>query len=314
MAMLYWEKIKNCFEDIFMGYVFLAISLICGATKGYCGKKTSGRTEQAFDAVCANLLRMFLCIAIGFFSVLLSEGFPAFRVSGRTFAICFLSGLATSVMVVSWLLAVKKGAYMMLDVFRMLGFTVPIAGSVICFSETVSRMQFLGMALLVAATLVMCSYNNSIKSKLTLGGFALLFLTGFSNGAIDFSQKLFTVYAKGVPTSVFNFYTYLCSFLILLVCLPFFGMRKGDSDKSVYKALKPIFGYIGAMSVCLFLHSFTKTIAAHYLPSAALYPLANGCALMLSTIMSAVFFKEKLTAKCLFGVLLAFGGILAVNL
>lgn len=118
-----------------MGYVFLAISLLCGATKGYCGKRTSGHTERITDAVYANLLRMLLCIVIGFFVVLFSGKQPALGVDAKTLAICLFSGLSTSVMAVSWLLAVKKGAYMLVDVFGMLGFTVPIVGSVVCFGE-----------------------------------------------------------------------------------------------------------------------------------------------------------------------------------
>ena len=297
-----------------MGYLFLAISLLCGATKGYCGKKTSGHTERTSDAIYANLLRMLLCIVIGFFVVLFSGNIPALNVNAKVLAICFLSGFSTSLMAVSWLLSVKKGAYMLVDVFGMLGFTVPIVGSVLCFSENVKPTQVFAMVLLVGATLVLCSYNNSIKTKLSLSVFFMLLLLCLSNGGIDFSQKLFTVYADNVPTSVFNFYTYIFAFVILLICLPFFKPKNEKSDRSAYEVLKPIFGYISVMALCLFLHSFTKTLAAHYLPSAVLYPLANGCALMLSTVMSALFFKEKLTAKCLIGVGLAFLGILAVNL
>ena len=301
-------------EEIIMGYVFLAISLLCGATKGYCGKRTSGHTERITDAVYANLLRMLLCIVIGFFVVLFSGKQPALGVDAKTLAICLFSGLSTSVMAVSWLLAVKKGAYMLVDVFGMLGFTVPIVGSVVCFGEHVKPTQIFAMVLLIGATLVLCSYNNSIKAKLTLPAFFTLLLLCLSNGGIDFSQKLFTVYAPNVPTAVFNFYTYIFAFVFLIICLPFFKTPREAGGASAIHVLQPIFGYIGVMAICLFLHSFTKTLAAHYLPSAVLYPLANGCALMLSTGMAVLFFGEKLTVKCLCGVGLAFLGILAVNL
>ena len=36
-----------------MGYLFLMIALLAGATKGYCGKKTSGYTDNFGDAVLA---------------------------------------------------------------------------------------------------------------------------------------------------------------------------------------------------------------------------------------------------------------------
>ncbi len=49
-----------------MGYFYLAISVLCGNIKGFCGKKTSGLTEEMSDAVRFNLVRMMFCIIIGF--------------------------------------------------------------------------------------------------------------------------------------------------------------------------------------------------------------------------------------------------------
>ena len=68
------------------------------------------------------------------------------------------------------------------------------------------------------------------------------------------------------------------------------------------------------MAVCLFLNSYFKTLAAARLDSAVLYPLNQGLALMLSMIMAAVFFKEKITPRCVIGLCLAFGGLLIINL
>ena len=47
-----------------MGYLFLAISLLAGITKGYCGKKTSGYVNGYSGAMLANFVRMFFCIVI----------------------------------------------------------------------------------------------------------------------------------------------------------------------------------------------------------------------------------------------------------
>ena len=68
------------------------------------------------------------------------------------------------------------------------------------------------------------------------------------------------------------------------------------------------------MSVCLFLNSYFKTMAAGILPSAILYPLSQGASLILSSFMSMLFFKEKLTAKCITGIALSFAGLLIINL
>ncbi len=68
------------------------------------------------------------------------------------------------------------------------------------------------------------------------------------------------------------------------------------------------------MALCLFANSFFKTLAAQHLSSVLLYPLLQGSALILSTIMSAVFFKEKLTAKCIVGIVIAFIGLIIINM
>jgi hypothetical protein len=56
-----------------IGYLFLGIALIAGATKGYCGKKISGKITSLSDSVLANTGRMLLCIIIGFLLVLVQD-------------------------------------------------------------------------------------------------------------------------------------------------------------------------------------------------------------------------------------------------
>ncbi|MBR6564521.1 MAG: hypothetical protein IKK71_03690 [Clostridia bacterium] len=74
------------------------------------------------------------------------------------------------------------------------------------------------------------------------------------------------------------------------------------------------FPYILVMAVCLFLNSYYKTLAAFCLPSVILYPLNQALALILSTVMSAVLFHEKITLKAVIGIFTAFVGLLLINM
>ena len=67
------------------------------------------------------------------------------------------------------------------------------------------------------------------------------------------------------------------------------------------------------MSICLFANSYFKTKAAGFLDSAQLYPLNQGMALMLSSAMSAVLFHERLTVKCILGLVISFAGLIIIN-
>ena len=67
------------------------------------------------------------------------------------------------------------------------------------------------------------------------------------------------------------------------------------------------------MAICLFLHSFFDTLAAQRLYAVQMFPLHNGGALILSMLMSTIIFKEKINAKCIIGVCMAFGALLIIN-
>lgn len=293
-----------------MGYLFLLIALAAGATKGYCGKKTSGYVSEYKDAMLVNSIRMIFCIFIGFAMICFGGGIQLLKINRTVLLISLLSGIANSAFVVLWLVSVKKGAYMMLDIFCMIGILIPIVGCAAFFGEAIRINDVIGFMVLLIAVFIMCSYNNSIKSKITISSFIILLLCGAANGLSDFSQKLFVNLSENIPVSVFNFYTYLFSAVILLVCYFIFaGRTKENTDLQI----KPILLYIIVMSACLFIYSYFKTLAAHYLPSAQLYPLSQSLALILSSIMSATLFHERLTIKCAVGIALSFVALLIIN-
>lgn len=295
-----------------MGYLFVTAALTAGAVKGYCGKRTSGFMNKTSDAVFINMIRMFFCIAIGFAVIAFQGNISLIAADAKTIAISFASGIMTAFFVISWLISVKQSAYMMLDVFLMLGVIVTIICSFFAFGEPIRINQWIGFAVLIIAVGLMCSYNNKIKAKLTPRSVFLLAVCGISNGLADFSQKAFVKLAAG-SSAVFNFYTYVFAGLFL-AAVYLAAKSKEESSEKPSGIFKSIFPYIAVMSLCLFANSFFKTLAASYLTSAELYPLNQGMGLILSSIMAAVFFKEKLTFKCILGMVLAFAALLLINL
>ena len=299
-----------------MGFVYILLALLCGITKGYCGKKTSGMIPDFHSAVRFNTVRMLLCIPIGLVFVLFQTGgISSLRTDRLTLTVSALGGLATAVFVVTWLLAVRTGAYMMVDVFPTMGVILPVFLCRVFFGESIRWNHIAGILVLTAAAYVLCTYNRAIgKPRLTPSSLAVLTVCGVSYGLSSFSQKWFR-YECGMDVSVYNFYVYLSAALLLLLCL-LSGSRKentgarSENDASVRRKL--LF-YVTLMSVCIFLHSVFSTFAAGYLPASQLYPLMQGGALILSMVMSAVCFGEKITPRCVLGIALAFGALILTN-
>ena len=191
-----------------MGYLFLSLSLLSGTIKGYCGKKISGKTNGYREAVLANTVRMILCTFIGLAVIVAGNNIHKIIPDITTLFISIMSGICTAVFVVTWLLAVKKGAYMLVEIFLMLSLLVPVISGIFIFGTPVKMNQWAGIAVLFVATLFMSSYNKSLKGSMSLSTLALLIVCGLSSGLVDLSQKLFAEFSSA-PASVFNFYTYI---------------------------------------------------------------------------------------------------------
>lgn len=297
-----------------VGYLFLTFALACGAIKGFCGKKTSGFMNEYRDALFANFIRMIVCVIIGFFVIALTGKIPFLKIDKTIMGITLLSGITTSAFVVSWLISVRRGAYMMIDVFLMIGVIVPLVLSSLIFNETIKKSQWIGLVILIIAVFIMCSYNNQIKEKMSIAAFLILLLCGIANGLTDFSQKLYVKTVENGNIAVFNFYTYLFSAALLLIFYVLTSLKnKGGEGVGTVELLKNVGLYVLVMSICLFAYSYFKTLAAQSLSASLLYPLSQGASLIISTFMSRILFKEKLTARCIIGIVLSFVGLIIIN-
>lgn len=300
-----------------MGYLFLSVSVLSGSIKGFVAKKVSDKTSGLKSAVFTNFIRMLFCIPIGLLFVLVDGGIGNLAVDKKVLAIAALSGVTTSVFIVSWLLAVQKSAYTAVDTFVAMGLLVPILLSFAFYKESISCSQIIGLALLLTAVVLMTLYSNQVKTKLTVFSFLLLLAVGFANGVTDFTQKIFTYNANGTPASVFNFYIYVFSAVVLLavfLCLrekPYTAENPDGNKAAAWDKRKTL--YIAVMAIFLFCNTYFKTLAADRLPAVQVYPLAQGAALVLSLLMAAFFFKEKIKPLCIVGLLILFVGLLLIN-
>ena len=271
-----------------------------------------------------NLIRIVMCIAIGCFVLGAGGEFSNLLISPSALLITVVSGVTTSVFVTTWLLSIRKGAYMLVDVFLMVGVMVTVFCSWVSFGEQVSVREGIGFVVLLIAGLLMCSYQRTLKGKLTLLAVLLLIACGVANGLTDFSQKWFVLTVEDGSVAVFQFYTYIFSALTLLLFYILSGVlekkpqcqdqSESDTDSRRQKLPIKLLVYVLVMAICLYLNSYFKTRAAALLPASQLYPLNQGCGLLISTAMAAVFFHEKPNAKGIIGVVLAFAALLLINL
>ena len=299
-----------------MGYLYLAGALASNFAKGVSAKLLSGLTSSHRKAYLFTFFRMSLCLLIAVAIIGAQGQFSAMAVAPAILLISLLSGAGQAAQSITWLLSARKDALLLVEVFVMLGVFVTVFLSWGLLGEAPTALQLGGLVLLLIASLVICSYNSRIKTKLTPSAFMLLFICGLASGVTDFTQKWFSVHANGVPLTVFNFYNFVaCTVIVGIFALA--TLKQVSHPVQSIKALRPtakwLALYIGVMAIGLYGYTYFKTAAAAHLSAVQLYPLFQGFTL-LNTCIIARLFKEKITLRAVIGLLIAFAGLLLINI
>ena len=157
-----------------IGYIFLFLTVLIGVSKGYCGKKTSEYVNGITDGLILQATRLVLCVFIGVIMLVFTNDIP--RLDGPIILISSLNGLANATFLLSWLFAVKSGAYLFVDICLTAGgILLPCMCGRLFFENKITFFQYIGIVILLIAVIVMNSYNSTITNKkITMGNILLL--------------------------------------------------------------------------------------------------------------------------------------------
>ncbi len=292
-----------------MGYISIFVALLAGTAKGFFGKRISKSVTTQKQSVLVNAVRMVICVLISLAVLAFGDMRNGILIDGAAWLFGALAGVTLSMFLVTWLLAVRRGAFMLISVTQMFGVVVTLVCAFFVFRDPIYPRQLFAVLLLVAAVLIMGSYSSSLKGKLDVGTILLLFLCGISSGLYDFSLKLFTHYSEA-SVSALNLISYAISALVLGTV---FFLPSQEARFNVKKLLRATVVPILIMSVCLFLNSYFKALANNYLMPTQVYPIYQAGGLIFSASMAAAFFGEKITPRCVAGMILAFVSILLLK-
>lgn len=293
-----------------MGYVLLFIAATASALKSYAGKRSSRYVQRMPEVMLTNALRMLLCLLIGCALALLT-GKNGLAVQRRTLYCALFNAAALASGVAVWIVTARGSAYLLINVFCMMGMLVSLLCSSLFLHDPIRAAQLPGVALLIGASVVMCGHRRGQGAPLTRRSLILLLANTLINGFQDFGQKLFADLNTGDSTAAFSFYCYLfaAAFLLggyLFVC------RGGERFQP--RVIHRVFPFTCMMAVTLFINSYARTQAGGLLSAAQLYPVYKGMDTILGVLMSAFLLREKPNARALTGVGMAFAALILIRL
>lgn len=290
-----------------MGYLFILLSVLANAVKGYCTKQVSNAIVKVRDAIHFNLIRNALCCVIAALFFFLEAESKLWIVTPAEFWICFISGGAMAALVVSWALAIKTDAYMLVTACASGSFIIPCILGLFLLNERFTLFKFVSFIAIIVALFFLLRYNFSIKGKLGKKQIFLLALVLVSQGLNQTMQKLYVHYITYKGASCYTLYSFIFATILLFFVTIFL---KSPKDPQQHPLIRGNLTYIVLMSLGLFGASYFQTLAAASVDAIILYPMVNALSLIAGSVMANLFFKERISRDSVFGVIFVLAALI----
>ncbi|MEG2452288.1 MAG: DMT family transporter, partial [Clostridium sp.] len=218
--------------------------------------------------------------------------------------VAFIAGLINGAVFLSALLLlqinIRKNGTVLASTFAKLGMILPVILAIILLGERPTITQIGGILLVIVAILVI----NMEKGEATVSFKIGLLLQMVVCGAADGMSKVFEQIGERQYDGLFVFYTFFFALLFSLVPL-FLSKQK----------LKPIDLGGGIMvGIPNYFATWLLLVALTKLPAYLVYPSYSVGTILVVSIISVFFLKDKMTRRQVYGCGLILAALVVLNL
>lgn len=288
-----------------MGSLYIGIILLFRVAQHICNKKTSNRLTAPTMLLKYCSFRNLLSAFFGIILILFSGN--GFKCDLTTFFISLFSGLMLTASTGLGLVVLKSGTVALSSMFGTAGMLIPCIAGIFLFNEPMSLGQCGGMLVFFVAAYLLISSSKKIYNGFSLKTFLLLLGVLFAEGFTMLSQQLFAYLRPNGDVSVFSFLSFGTSGIIMTAA-SFFTPKTKENNSNV-KLTSDVFILGTILSVAVFLINQFATLAAAIVQPVVLFTFINGGSTIIGSVVAAIFFKEKMTAKSIIGIIL---GVIAL--
>lgn len=288
-------------------------------------KMASNEVKNIPTVLVYGAYRNAISALLGLILVLISGG--GFRLGATGLLISLCSGVMLSVSGFCGIMCLKTGTVSLASIFSTAGILIPIIAGVF-FGTPVSAMQCAGLALFFVSAYLLIGDSKKATGKFTVATFFLLIGCLFAEGLTMLSQQAFTKYVPDGSVSAFSFITFCIAAVSNLVMFAFFrnkkipvpGEEKPENSgppaapvQSV-KFSKRLTVCGIALAVAVFVINQFATLATALVSPVILFTFINGGGTVISTVVAAIMYKEKLTPQKIAGVAVGIVSLVVVKM
>ncbi len=285
----------------------ILIVLLLRFVQGYFGKQQSIYYPQTVRGRIWVLAVSDLLSTAAAVVVWAMDGFEA-TLSVATVICAALSGLALVAATLFGVLAMQSGTMALSSVAGTAGMLVPCIVGIWLFNEPVHPIVWLLIAILLGSIYWLGRVSREVCPRISGGTVLLLIGSFFANGVTMVCQKYVAVYRPEDSVALFSMLTFAVPAVILGVgaFLPVYRERGEKPNQYLWISI-----FILAIAVTL-INQFA-TVAGKTANSAVLFAIIGGGATVITTLIGAMFYKEKITPRIAIGILLCIGALIGIK-
>ena len=265
-------------------YLLLAIASSAAMTLFLKGFKTDGTNRYAI--ILGNYIT---CVVVGFF--MLKEPALLWRPERMTALSGMLGGFLFVVSLVLIQKSIETNGAILSSAFSRMGLVIPLIISIAFFNEKPKVVQILGMLLVFAAIWVINGRREQESAASPMLLIAVLAAGGFS----DSMAKIFERFGSPAQADLYIFLVFFTAAVITLLLLIREYRRIGKLGRVRDFAGGIAVGIPNYFSASLLLKSLSTV------PAYIAYTVFATGVLLLITLISLIFFEEKLSRRQLLG-------------
>ena len=272
--------------------ITLLANPVAGITRTYFSKNVSQTVAgyHLFNAVSS--------LVCGVTLMLLSGG--DFRMSGYTLLMAVLFGLITAAQQVITSAALSVGPWSYTSVIVSMSTVITALSGALFFNESIRVTQIIGIVMMLGCLIFSVKKEEGDQKKKTLRWFALCMLACLFCGGVGIMQKIHQSSDHRGELTMFLVIAFICSFVfstgsIIVQRYGKNGKREPFIEKKISTVLLAVLFIAGGIGTALI--NQINLYLSGVVDSAIFFPIVNGGGLIMITVLSLVFFKERLTKR-----------------
>lgn len=284
-----------------------------------CSKKVSNAVEGkiffhygGYYNLMSALFSLITLAIVGFYGFDLLTGLCALAT-----ALCLSVELFASIE------ALKGASLIVNQMFSVGALFIPCIVGIFIFNEPMSVWQWIGLALFAVAMYFMVAQTKvkekKMSSKISVKTVVMLILTLIAGGGTMVAQKAFAIIVPNGNVATYSFLMFALNAIILYSCYGIMYFRKGKKvavigEKTEKKTLSKVLLLCGLiLAFAVFLINILVTELGKSVDSAILFSVSYAISILITILVGAIYYKEKITPKNVIGILLCVGALAMIN-